>query len=585
MKNYTGLVPRTPPEGLVARAAEVLDTHGLIYQAEWVEEEPLAPMLEERRPRKQKMVRVKCSACGGSTLLDWCQAGSKRTGYGFLHPGELHVDPWGSQQDYTPTVSGEATLCPLCGSPVEVRKAAEIGRGDFAPSEAMKMSAAVLEDGALVLTGWNIRLLVDREGNERVEARPYDAYVFTAKEAAKLTGWKKIYSGNAGYFRQYKHHWDQPQRWQEGWGLETEIFGLTPELVERSQLPNCKLYEYMHGGYLRWKYPVAYLRLYQHRPNVEQLVISGLPQVLDGLMAEEVGRSGWEKNRRGLPVLEEIDWEERRPSRMLGLTRAELRTAQSMGWDLFHWRLYRAAMEQGETLTEEDLRNAHYLGDERAVDLAGQGPVGRSLAYLLRQIEVVGGDPEIDAYVDPGDFVGVDMLLDYWEMSRRCGYDLTDPHIRWPRNLCAAHDERTAEAARLREKGMKREFRRRAAELAPYAFQAGALLIRPCRSREELNREGKRLCHCVSTYAESHASGETAIFFIRRADRPDEPYYTLEFDVKGEKVRQNRGKGNCPRTEEVTAFEALWLKWVRQGRPCRPDGTPVLPAGTRTGAA
>ena len=43
----------------MARAAEVLDTHGLIYQAEWVEEEPLAPMLEERRPRKQKMVRVK----------------------------------------------------------------------------------------------------------------------------------------------------------------------------------------------------------------------------------------------------------------------------------------------------------------------------------------------------------------------------------------------------------------------------------------------------------------------------------------------------------------------------------------------
>ena len=69
-----------------------------------------------------------------------------------------------------------------------------------------------------------------------MEARPYDAYVFTAKEAAKLTGWKKSYSGNAGYFRQYKHHWDQPQRWQEGWGLETEIFGLTPEdLVERSQ--------------------------------------------------------------------------------------------------------------------------------------------------------------------------------------------------------------------------------------------------------------------------------------------------------------------------------------------------------------
>lgn len=62
MKNYTGIVPRTPPDGLLEWAKEDLDTHGLLYQAVWVAEEPLAPVLEERRPRKQKKVKVWCSA-------------------------------------------------------------------------------------------------------------------------------------------------------------------------------------------------------------------------------------------------------------------------------------------------------------------------------------------------------------------------------------------------------------------------------------------------------------------------------------------------------------------------------------------
>ena len=53
MKNYTGIVPRTPPDGLLEWAKEDLDTHGLIYQAVWAEEELLAPDLEERRLRKQ----------------------------------------------------------------------------------------------------------------------------------------------------------------------------------------------------------------------------------------------------------------------------------------------------------------------------------------------------------------------------------------------------------------------------------------------------------------------------------------------------------------------------------------------------
>lgn len=89
--------------------------------------------------------------------------------------------------------------------------------------------------------------------------------------------------------------------------------------------------------------------------------------------------------------------------------------------------------------------------------------------------------------------------------------------------------------------------------------------------------EGNALHHCVGTYGKKHANGSTAIFFIRRASRPNEPWYTLELDEKKLEVRQNRGKHNCARVPEVQAFENKWLAWVWAGAPRGQDGKPVLP--------
>ena len=79
------------------------------------------------------------------------------------------------------------------------------------------------------------------------------------------------------------------------------------------------------------------------------------------------------------------------------------------------------------------------------------------------------------------------------------------------------------------------------------------------------------------TYAERHAEGKTAIFFIRRTVEPGKPYYTLELDEKKLRVRQNRGLRNCGKTEAVQAFEDLWLSWVRAGAKRDGRGRPVPP--------
>jgi hypothetical protein len=153
--------------------------------------------------------------------------------------------------------------------------------------------------------------------------------------------------------------------------------------------------------------------------------------------------------------------------------------------------------------------------------------------------------------------------------------NLNDRSVLFPKNLVAAHD-RQAEIERFRlaeEKKAKEAekanslrglFQARFEQLNRYSFQMQGLIIRPAASYEEFIDEGSVLRHCVAGYAERHAKGETALFWIRKTEAPDEPYYTLQFNEKTQDVVQNRGKNNCDRTPEITAFELRWLEHARQ---------------------
>ena len=109
---------------------------------------------------------------------------------------------------------------------------------------------------------------------------------------------------------------------------------------------------------------------------------------------------------------------------------------------------------------------------------------------------------------------------------------------------------------------LRAKFKKRAEKLEDLSFKAGDFLIRPARSQRELICEGKTLNHCVGSYAERMATGKTAIFFIRRSDAPDIPYFTLEF-CEG-RVSQCRGYKNDSyiTVPEVEAFVKAWLGYL-----------------------
>jgi hypothetical protein len=77
-------------------------------------------------------------------------------------------------------------------------------------------------------------------------------------------------------------------------------------------------------------------------------------------------------------------------------------------------------------------------------------------------------------------------------------------------------------------------------------------MIRPAADSKELIEEGKALHHCVGTYADRYAKGETNLFVIRRAADPNRPFFTME--IKNNKIVQTRGLKNCSPTKEVQAF-------------------------------
>lgn len=583
MEDVRKLIPRTPPEGLKEWADRNFPRPhgGLVYEAVWVDNLGLERYLDEYADVKRiKEVEVRCSICGERTLLSWAKTQKNQGGFGFMNP----------EEDWIPVGSGDDTVCPYCGASVRVKKASEIRESGWVIGERFAVSASVVGDRRyLALTEWVLQDRVHKSGYCQTNIIPAESYVFSPGDCYKLVGWRNSYSGKSGYFISYQREWRQPKKWTESLGQVRGIYGLTPELIAKSCLPNCKLDVYMSSfADEANKFPVPYLRLFQVSPNTENILLNGLPLVLDGLLDQEVTSPAWDGNIRGFPAITEIDWRENRPAQMLGLSKEELRMARSQGWGVYLWRVFLTAKDFGERLSKTDMINVFLLCDKNLLNVAGRAPIGKTVRYLLRQIELAGlNSGEYDENGNPlmEDVIDVTMLIDYWYACGGLGRNLNNSQVRWPRDLIGAHEAATFAWSERRdafkERAINEKFRIRRRQLAKYIFEADGLIILPAYSQADMKREGEELNHCVGTYARKHADGDTAIFFIRRKLEPQKSYYTLEFDEKALAVRQNRGNHNCARTPKVEAFENLWLSWVRAGAKRDKNGRPVLPERDR----
>lgn len=167
-------------------------------------------------------------------------------------------------------------------------------------------------------------------------------------------------------------------------------------------------------------------------------------------------------------------------------------------------------------------------------------------------------------------------LMDYWREAGQAGIDMTLPEAKLPPNLQEAHDRavemnRAYRRMNAQEKANAKQetLEKRLAKLEKrYCFEFDGLILRPARKLIELVDEGNALSHCVGGYTESYALGRTDICFLRKADAPDTPWRTIEFDPRTGRLIQDRGykndwalgpNGEKRMTDELRArLKAFW---------------------------
>lgn len=220
-------------------------------------------------------------------------------------------------------------------------------------------------------------------------------------------------------------------------------------------------------------------------------------------------------------------------------------------WDISRVRTLWAEVRRGR-ITENDIR-AFLLTHADLKDIEemlGRAPGRKIIAYL---------EKIADAKLSTRDW------RDYMSECRQLGYDLNDKMVLFPEDLAEAH-RRTSEIIRNQKDEKRRaelavqatKFAAQVEKLQRLAWQNEELFIRPAADAEELRAEGKRLKHCVYGYAERMANGSTAIFFIRKVEEPDEPFYTLEW--ANNRIVQCRTHCNKSFVEDpsVWAFANAW---------------------------
>lgn len=166
----------------------------------------------------------------------------------------------------------------------------------------------------------------------------------------------------------------------------------------------------------------------------------------------------------------------------------------------------------------------------------------------------------------------LDFLLilynDYIYMSKAMKVDLTRKSLRFPSNIKEAHDTILERYNEVKEKVENEVFKevteKLYAGLSEYA--KGIFCIVFPKLRSDLVAEGQSLKHCVASdsYYKNHIEGSRMIFFVRKIEEPEKPFFTLELDMRELRIRQLQGFCNCTPTKAVRKFADSFVRTLKR---------------------
>lgn len=162
---------------------------------------------------------------------------------------------------------------------------------------------------------------------------------------------------------------------------------------------------------------------------------------------------------------------------------------------------------------------------------------------------------------------------DYMDMCGRLKRQTDIEMIYKPKDVTLAHDECLAllkrEDAGRRAEEVRKKFpeaelnMRMMTEKYEFSDETYKIVVPQC--IEDIIVEGGTLGHCIDrtdVYFDRIQSRTSFLVFLRKTERPDAPWYTLEIEPGGT-VRQKRTVGNTQRDEDVKAFTPFLREWQK----------------------
>ena len=122
------------------------------------------------------------------------------------------------------------------------------------------------------------------------------------------------------------------------------------------------------------------------------------------------------------------------------------------------------------------------------------------------------------------------------------------------------HDDAARAVSSVRNKAQDEKFTMLYNKRIKMLENDGEYLIDMPKCSADLTEEGSKLRHCVGGYVYNVANGNTAIYFLRKASAPNEPWLTVE--VANKQCRQIHGSCNAWMGSKDEYFDAVpFLVW------------------------
>ena len=412
----------------------------------------------------------------------------------------------------------------------KARKEELLHRFPAVPHEIMEQMKGKGAENFSVMLTWGRELFVrcyHRYSNGKLAER--QRYVFADDGSVR-------YGSDDGKHWVIRKEFREPVFCKTGYGYN---FDNRYTILNRKALASSCM-KYSQIEYYQGDLVMEYLHLYCKHRNLEYLMKSGYV----GVVEETYTCNGFYKEQEHLSIAYPINWKSNNLLKMLDLNRTEFKILQGNEehyLDYLNWRETFPDYKSEELLLICKTFGAEHGTAVRFCKLTGLKP--KRIAKYLAENEICSHDYQ-----------------DYLNQCRKLQYNLHDTAISMPHHFMDMHT-RLTEIINLQELEKARKYKRKCEILFEknkamrdsMEYQSGNFMIHLPKNAEEIVQEGCALQHCVGGYAKRHMEGRLHILFIRKAEDPDKPFYTMEVNTNG-RIIQVRGYKNCDPTPEISEF-------------------------------